>query len=149
MLEFLDTSGTEQFTAMQELYIKSCEGFVLVYCISKRSSFTQIRGLHDQIVRLKKWLAPYQKHTGSPLASSLFPLYPIMLVGNNSEPDTEREVSAQEGLDLARELGCGFVETSARDSVNTEKAFDDVVRVLRRQRLNVIAARKTVGKYGT
>jgi len=57
-----------------------------------------------------------------------------MLVGNKSDRVTEREVSTQEGHALARELGCEFVEASAKNCVNVEKAFYDVVRLLRRQR---------------
>jgi GTPase KRas protein len=59
---------------------------------------------------------------------------PIMLVGHKSDRVTEREVSTQEGHALARELGCEFVEASAKNCINVEKAFYDVVRILRRQR---------------
>ena len=38
------------------------------------------------------------------------------------------------GHALARELGCEFVEASAKNCINVEKAFYDVVRQLRRQR---------------
>lgn len=57
-----------------------------------------------------------------------------MLVGNKSDRVTEREVSTQEGHSLAKELGYGFVEASAKDCINVEKAFYNVVRLLRRQR---------------
>ncbi|KAK5001790.1 Ras GTPase, partial [Cryomyces antarcticus] len=57
-----------------------------------------------------------------------------MLVGNKSDRVTEREVSTQEGSALARELNCEFVEASAKNCVNVERAFYDVVRQLRRQR---------------
>lgn len=59
---------------------------------------------------------------------------PIMLVGNKSDRIIEREVSTQEGAAKARELGCEFVEASAKNCVNVEKAFFDVVRMLKRQR---------------
>jgi GTPase KRas protein len=54
-----------------------------------------------------------------------------MLVGNNSDRFTEREVSTQEGYDLARKLGYDFVEVSAKNCINVEKAFYDVVGKLR------------------
>jgi GTPase KRas protein len=57
-----------------------------------------------------------------------------MLVGNKSDRIAEREVSTQEGHALARELGCEFVEASAKNYINVDKAFYDVVRILRRQR---------------
>ena len=55
----------------------------------------------------------------------------VMLVGNKSDKVTEREVSTQEGHALARELGCEFVEASAKNYINVEKAFYNVVRLLR------------------
>jgi GTPase KRas protein len=51
-----------------------------------------------------------------------------------SDKHHEREVSSQEGQALANDLGCEFVETSAKNGINVEKAFYDVVRQLRRQR---------------
>jgi GTPase KRas len=59
---------------------------------------------------------------------------PVMLVGNKSDKGFERAVSAQEGSALAKELGCEFVEASAKNCTNVEKAFYDVVRLLRQQR---------------
>lgn len=145
MLEVLDTAGQEEYTALRDQWIRDGEGFVLVYSISSRSSFTRIPRFHSQILRVKE-----SSSSGSPLnlgyANS--PLHspaintgpsgvnqvPIMLVGNKSDRVTEREVSTQEGHALARDLGCEFVEASAKNCVNVERAFYDVVRMLRRQR---------------
>lgn len=70
-----------------------------------------------------------------------------MLVGNKADRVTEREVSTQEGHALARELGCEFVEASAKNCINVEKAFYDVVRLLRRQRQQSL--RSTPSARGT
>lgn len=58
----------------------------------------------------------------------------MMLVGNKSDRVTDREVSTQEGSALAKEMGCDFVEASAKNCINVEKAFYEVVRALRKQR---------------
>jgi GTPase KRas protein len=60
-----------------------------------------------------------------------------MLVGNKSDRFTEREVDTQEGIALAMELGCGFVEASATRCTNFEEAFYDVVRLMRRKRKQI------------
>lgn len=57
-----------------------------------------------------------------------------MLVGNKYNRVTEREVLTQEGSVLACELGCNFVEASAKNRDNVKKAFYDAVRQLRIQR---------------
>ncbi|RPB24497.1 ras-domain-containing protein [Terfezia boudieri ATCC MYA-4762] len=123
MLEVLDTAGQEEYTALRDQWIRDGEGFVLVYSISSRSSFTRIPRFHSQILRVKE-----------SSSSGGVNQVPIMLVGNKSDRVTEREVSTQEGHALARELGCEFVEASAKNCVNVERAFYDVVRMLRRQR---------------
>lgn len=138
MLEVLDTAGQEEYTALRDQWIRDGEGFVLVYSISSRSSFTRIARFHNQIQRVKESTAATAAYPGSPMsavASTSPAPVPIMLVGNKSDRVTEREVSTQEGQALARELGCEFVEASAKNCTNVEKAFYDVVRQLRRQRL--------------
>ncbi|OIW28552.1 ras-domain-containing protein [Coniochaeta ligniaria NRRL 30616] len=135
MLEVLDTAGQEEYTALRDQWIRDGEGFVLVYSISSRSSFSRIKRFHHQIQRVKESCASSPSYPGSPISAmnSQAPV-PIMLVGNKSDRVTEREVSTQEGHALARELGCEFVEASAKNCINVEKAFYDVVRILRRQR---------------
>lgn len=53
MLEILDTAGTEQFTAMRDLYMKNGQGFVLVYSITAQSTFNDLTDLREQILRVK------------------------------------------------------------------------------------------------
>ncbi|KAI0440655.1 ras family protein [Xylaria telfairii] len=135
MLEVLDTAGQEEYTALRDQWIRDGEGFVLVYSISSRSSFTRIKRFHHQIQRVKESCQSSPTYAGSPIAAAVpASAVPIMLVGNKSDRVTEREVSTQEGHALARELGCEFVEASAKNCINVEKAFYDVVRILRRQR---------------
>lgn len=147
MLEVLDTAGQEEYTALRDQWIRDGEGFVLVYSISSRSSFSRIKRFHHQIQRVKESCASSPSYPGSPIsaANSQLPV-PIMLVGNKSDRVTEREVSTQEGHALARELGCEFVEASAKNCINVEKAFYDVVRILRRQRQQ--ASRPAAGGGG-
>ncbi|KAI9892173.1 MAG: Ras GTPase ras2 [Vezdaea aestivalis] len=137
MLEVLDTAGQEEYTALRDQWIRDGEGFVLVYSISSRSSFNRIKRFHHQINRVKESSSggSYGSSSlnSSSSYSSVYPV-PVMLVGNKCDRLTEREVSTQEGHALAKELGCEFVEASAKNCVNVEKAFYDVVRLLRKQR---------------
>ncbi|MCJ1434752.1 Ras GTPase ras2 [Xylographa pallens] len=144
MLEVLDTAGQEEYTALRDQWIRDGEGFVLVYSITSRSSFTRIQRFYNQIQRVKD-----SSNAGSPTGGgymsptspsspngTVWPA-PVMLVGNKSDRVTEREVSTQEGNYLAKELGCEFMEASAKNCINVEKAFYDVVRNLRKQRHDV------------
>jgi GTPase KRas protein len=134
MLEVLDTAGQEEYTALRDQWIRDGEGFILVYSISSRASFTRIKRFHNQIQRVKESTANSPSYPGSPISSANPMQVPIMLVGNKSDRIADREVSTQEGHALARELGCEFVEASAKNYINVDKAFYDVVRLLRKQR---------------
>jgi GTPase KRas protein len=153
MLEVLDTAGQEEYTALRDQWIRDGEGFVLVYSISSRASFARIEKFHRQIQRVKESSqSGSPSYPGSPLSttsngSGSFGPAPVMLVGNKCDRVTEREVSTQEGQALARELGCDFVEASAKNCVNVERAFYDVVRQLRRQKQQVY--RSSDGRRGT
>ncbi|KAI9811150.1 MAG: Ras GTPase ras2 [Pycnora praestabilis] len=157
MLEVLDTAGQEEYTALRDQWIRDGEGFVLVYSISSRSSFSRIQKFHHQIQRVKESSSAGSPtgtlYTGMPAGtppSGPSGQVPVMLVGNKSDRVTEREVSTQEGHALAKELGCEFVEASAKNCINVEKAFYDVVRLLRKQRLcySRSSTRTTLGGPG-
>ncbi|CAO1635001.1 unnamed protein product [Sympodiomycopsis kandeliae] len=119
MLEVLDTAGQEEYTALRDQWIREGEGFLLVYSIASRATFERVERFRSQISRVKD----QEPHT-----------VPIMLVGNKMDKVNEREVAQSEGQALARRLGVGFVETSAKTCVNVEKAYYTVVRQIREQR---------------
>lgn len=54
---------------------------------------------------------------------------PIVLVGNKIDRVHEREVETRHGEELARRLGCGFVETSAKTRENLEEVYCTAVRM--------------------
>ena len=58
-----------------------------------------------------------------------------MLVGNKADKQLEREVTREEGMQLAKEFGCEFLETSAKTALNVERLFTNLVRNLRSTKL--------------
>lgn len=54
MLEILDTAGTEQFTAMRDLYMKNGQGFLLVFSITSMVTLNDLHELREQILRVKE-----------------------------------------------------------------------------------------------
>ncbi|CAG8647485.1 4233_t:CDS:2 [Gigaspora margarita] len=107
----------EEYTALRDQWIRDGEGFLLVYSISSRSTFERVERFHDQITRVKDT---------EPV--------PLMLVGNKCDKITEREVSREEGMNMARRLKCDFIESSAKTCVNVERAFYGVVKMIRQNR---------------
>ncbi|KAK9422217.1 putative Ras-2 protein [Seiridium unicorne] len=119
ILEVLDTAGQEEYTALREQWIRDGDVYLLVYSISSRSTFEGTRKFLRQMHQVKNF---------QPDAT-----LPIILVANKCDITTHRAVSRQEGEALARELGVGFTETSAKEGTNVEEAFFDAVRRLRKQ----------------
>eukprot|EP00842_Homolaphlyctis_polyrhiza_P004321 jgi/Hompol1/4890/HPOL_001033-RA len=114
MLEILDTAGTEQFTAMRDLYMKNGQGFILAYSITSQATFNDLVELREQILRVK---------------DSDKARVPMVLVGNKCDLEDDRVVSKTEGQSLASQWGgCTFLETSARKKINVDEVFFDLVR---------------------
>jgi GTPase KRas protein len=57
---------------------------------------------------------------------------PLVLVGNKIDLVDSRVVSTDEGAELARKLNCPFVEASAKERINVDEGFYQVVREIRR-----------------
>lgn len=107
------------------------EGFLLVYSITDRDSFDSVSAYHQQILRVKD--------TES---------VPIVLVGNKCDLEDERRVGKNgtfltilpvasmrlviaEGRFIGEELGCRFVETSAKLGLNVTETVLNLVRQIR------------------
>jgi len=115
LLDVLDTAGQEEYSAMREQYMRTGEGFLLVYSITSRQSFEEILTFQQQILRVKD--KDY---------------FPMIVVGNKCDLEGERQVPTEEGKALARQFGCKFIETSAKSRQNVDQAFYDIVREIRR-----------------
>jgi len=116
LLDILDTAGQEEYSAMRDQYMRTGQGFALVYAITSRSSFDEISSFRDQILRVK------DKDK-----------VPMVLVGNKCDLESERQVTTSEGQELAKTFGCPFFESSAKTRVNVEESFYGLVREIRKQ----------------
>ncbi|XP_015665703.1 ras-related protein R-Ras [Protobothrops mucrosquamatus] len=114
-LDILDTAGQEEFGAMREQYMRTGEGFLLVYAINDRGSFNEIHKFHTQILRVKDRDE-----------------FPMVLVGNKTDLDLYRQVTEEEALYFARENRIPYMEASAKVRFNVDESFQELVRAIRR-----------------
>ncbi|KAJ8648804.1 hypothetical protein MRB53_001827 [Persea americana] len=105
-----DTAGQERFRAVTSAYYRGAVGALVVYDISRRSTFESVR----------RWLDELNTHSDTTVAR--------MLVGNKCDLENIRDVSVEEGKSLAEEEGLFFMETSALDATNVKKAFEMVIK---------------------
>ncbi|GAA6041088.1 hypothetical protein NBRC10512_005568 [Rhodotorula toruloides] len=124
LLDVLDTAGQEEYSAMREQYMRTGEGFLLVYSITSRNSFDEIGTFHQQILRVKD--KDY---------------FPCIVVANKADLEYERQVGTHEGRELAKHFGCRFIETSAKRRLNVDQAFFDLVREIRKYNKEQAAGR--------
>jgi Ras-related protein Rap-1A len=115
-LEVLDTAGAEQFNSLNEVYIKSGRGFVLVFSLTQDVSLKEVESLRKQIFRVK----------GSENV-------PIVVVGTKSDLVNEREVPASTIETLANRWGLPFYETSAKRNWHINDVFEDLLRQMRKR----------------
>lgn len=120
-LDILDTAGQEEFSAMREQYMRTGEGFLLVFSVTDRASFDEISRFHTQILRVK------DKDE-----------FPMILVGNKSDLEDERLVSTAEGQEFARKLRIPYLESSAKQRINVDASFHDLVRAIRRHNESLV-----------
>ncbi|KAL5343513.1 ras family-domain-containing protein [Aspergillus crustosus] len=117
ILEILDTAGTEQFTAMRELYMKQGQGFLLVFSITSMSSLNELSELREQIIRIKD-----DENV------------PIVIVGNKSDLEEDRAVPRARAFGLSQSWGnAPYYETSARRRANVNEVFVDLCRQIIRK----------------
>ena len=108
-VQIWDTAGQERYRSITNAYYKGAKGCLLVYDITNKSSFES----------LDRWLDEL-KNNGDDDVS-------IMLVGNKNDLDSDRAISLEEGKKFAEFRKMAFIETSALNGDNIEKAFSELI----------------------
>ncbi|GAM23534.1 hypothetical protein SAMD00019534_067090 [Acytostelium subglobosum LB1] len=109
-LEIWDTAGQESFRSITNNYYRGAHIALLVYDITNRQTF-QFLG---------SWLEEITHMSSANIVT--------LLIGNKCDSNERRVVTHEEGARFARENNILFIETSAKDSTNVEKAFEEATR---------------------
>ncbi|KAJ3683502.1 hypothetical protein LUZ60_013729 [Juncus effusus] len=116
-----DTAGQERYRAITSAYYRGALGAILVYDVTKQNTFENV----------KRWLKELRDHSD--------PNIVVMLIANKTDLRHLRVVPTEDGAQLAEREGLSFIETSAMDSTNVEKAFHiilgEIYRVISRRTL--------------
>ena len=105
-IEIWDTAGQERFRNIAKNYFQSSDGFLLVYDITKKSSFEKLDFWNEQI------------NLNAPKNTK------YILIGNKKDLNNEREVSKEDGDNFANKNNIQFYETSAKDGTNVNYVFE-------------------------
>ena len=105
-IQVWDTAGEEAFQSITKSYYRNAIGALLVYDITKKSSFEH----------LQKWLDSVKENSTKNIK--------IILIGNKIDLEDKREVTFQEGEEFAKKNDLFFLETSAKNFINIKESFN-------------------------
>lgn len=108
-LQLWDTAGQERFKTITQSYYRGAHGVLIVFDVTNRESFQNV----------STWLREVRSLTPTNV--------PVVLVANKCDLGGQRQVSEQEGRGLAAEIGCTYVEASAKADTGVEQAFHTLV----------------------
>ena len=104
-----DTAGQERYKAITSAYYKGAKGAFIVYDITRKDSFENVSKWADQ------------------LKSTADKNLTIIIIGNKTDLEDQRQVTSEEGQNKANSLESAFIETSAASGSNLDKAFEMMI----------------------
>lgn len=105
-LDIWDTAGQERFRSLTPLYFRGAEAAVFVYDVTKAQS----------VAALDSFFSIFQQQVPDDCI--------IVVVGNKCDLEAERDVSVEEGDNIAKKFDAVFfTETSARTGQGVEMLF--------------------------
>ena len=111
-LQIWDTLGQERYRSLTKNYYKSAQGIILIYDITNRETFENVRN----------WIKSINAEADERVV--------IILVGNKCDFEENRQVSKEEGEQLAQELNLPFFECSAKENKNIIETFNGLTEKL-------------------
>uniref|UniRef100_A0A667ZI89 Calcium release activated channel regulator 2A n=1 Tax=Myripristis murdjan TaxID=586833 RepID=A0A667ZI89_9TELE len=114
-LQIWDTAGQERYRSITKQFFRKADGVVVMYEITSEQSFTAVR----------QWLTSVQEGSGEDI--------PIMLLGNKTDKESDREVQSGVGKKLAKDCQLIFYECSACSGHNVMESMVHLARILKEQ----------------
>ena len=108
-VDFYDTAGQERYRSISVNSIKSAEGIILMYDITKQKTYDDIT----------EWMENVKQIKGTD--------FPMILIGNKSDLENQRIVSKEEGEELALKFNLKFFEISNKDGNTVKEAALEII----------------------
>uniref|UniRef100_A0A8C0D570 RAB44, member RAS oncogene family n=1 Tax=Balaenoptera musculus TaxID=9771 RepID=A0A8C0D570_BALMU len=115
VLQLWDTAGQERYHSVTRQLLRKADGVVLMYDVTSQESFAHVR----------YWLDYLQDAVSDSVV--------ILLLGNKTDCEEDRQVSTDAGQQLAQELGVSFGECSAALGHNILEPVVNLARSLKMQ----------------
>uniref|UniRef100_A0A3P8RR72 Calcium release activated channel regulator 2A n=1 Tax=Amphiprion percula TaxID=161767 RepID=A0A3P8RR72_AMPPE len=114
-LQLWDTAGQERYRSITKQFFRKADGVVVMYDITAEQSFTAVR----------QWLTSVKEGAGEDI--------PLMLLGNKTDKEIERQIQKAVGERLAKDSQMSFYECSAYSGFNVVESMVHLARILKEQ----------------
>ena len=104
-LQIWDTAGQERFRTLSKQLFRGAKGIILVYDITNKNTFLQ----------LNYWIKTFETFE--------IREEQVLIIGNKVDLADNREISEGVARRLAQDNSFNYIETSAKDGTNIQKAF--------------------------
>lgn len=118
-LQVWDTAGQERFRTITTAYYRGAMGIVLIYDVTDARTFENV----------ENWFQTVTQHANEDAQ--------IFLVGNKSDDEENRQVSREQGQQLASKLDIPFLEASAKTNENVEAIFYELAGIIQEKHVEV------------
>ena len=102
-----DTAGQERYKSLASMYYRGSAAALVVYDITSIESFD----------RARYWIRELRSNSPDTI---------ISLVGNKCDMEEERQVTMEEGRELAQECGLMHFEASAQEGIRVQHIFTEM-----------------------
>ena len=110
-INYIDTAGQEKFKSISENYLKGTDGVILVFDLTNKETLDLVN----------YWADCIKKNNRDNIGMILF--------GNKSDLENDRDVTYEEGKNLAEKLGCQYYEGSAMNGDNVEFVMNEIAKI--------------------
>ena len=120
-----DLAGQDQFQRLWPDYLTDTRAGIIMFDLTNKKSFENVKKWYEIITRVAD------------------PNVILILVGNKRDLLESREVSSEEGMELAKELKIYYMETSVKTNENVDDVFESIALQIINQNVEII--RETIG----
>eukprot|EP01119_Soliformovum_irregulare_P011592 TRINITY_DN2921_c0_g1_i1.p1 TRINITY_DN2921_c0_g1~~TRINITY_DN2921_c0_g1_i1.p1 ORF type:complete len:201 (+),score=51.32 TRINITY_DN2921_c0_g1_i1:60-662(+) len=126
VVDIFDTAGTEDFAMIRDGNIRTGDGFICAFSTTDRESYEFAQTMIRKIATIK---------------DDEYSAIPMVLVGTKKDLINQRQVTNEEGQQLADTIGKKYIETSSLTGENIEEVFLHLAKfAMERKDIRIAAA---------
>eukprot|EP01120_Amphizonella_sp_Union-15-10_P013291 TRINITY_DN6148_c0_g1_i1.p1 TRINITY_DN6148_c0_g1~~TRINITY_DN6148_c0_g1_i1.p1 ORF type:complete len:199 (+),score=44.62 TRINITY_DN6148_c0_g1_i1:102-698(+) len=115
-LQIWDTAGQERFQGLGTSFYRGSDGAIFVFDVTRKNTF-------DELSNWKKSFLIQTNHEDNNE-------FPMLIIANKIDKEEERQVSRQSIEKWCQDNNLPFVECSAKEALNVDKAFYTIAKTV-------------------